>query len=276
MSEWILAQEATIRLSIFLAVFLGMAAWETTAPRRRMRVRREQRWPTNLGMVFFNALILRAAFPFAAVGVAWLLEQHPWGLCYFLQLPYALAVVGSALALDFIIYLQHLVFHAVPALWRLHQVHHTDVEFDVTTGNRFHAIEILLSMLIKAGAIVALGAPVLAVLIFEVVLNSGSMFNHSNVVIPARIERVLRWFLVTPDMHRVHHSCIPGETDSNFGFNLPWWDRLFGTYCDQPAEGHEGMDIGLSSHRDARKLKLPKLLGLPFADRGVEIIIRRK
>lgn len=267
-SRWVLGHEAAVRLVAFLGVFVAMAAWEVRAPRRAQSVPRVERWPTNLGIVVVNTLILRAIFPFAAVGMAWTVERREWGLLQSLPLPWPVAVLGGVAALDLVIYLQHVLFHAVPALWRLHMVHHSDVEFDVTTGNRFHAIEIVLSMGIKAAAITALGPPVVSVLAFEILLNAGAMFNHGNVGLPARIDRVLRLLIVTPDMHRVHHSDLPGETNSNFGFNLSIWDRLMGTYREAPSLGHEGMTIGLTAWREANKLRLPRLLVMPFVERG--------
>ncbi|MDN3721932.1 sterol desaturase family protein [Roseibium salinum] len=180
------------------------------------------------------------------------------------------------LALDLAIYLQHVMFHAVPALWRLHRMHHADLEFDVTTGLRFHPVEILLSMGIKLGVVMALGPPAVAVLVFEVLLNGTSMFNHSNVRIPAAIDRVLRLFVVTPDMHRVHHSIHPNETNSNFGFNLPWWDRLLGTYRPQPREGHETMTIGIEEFRTRRDLWLDRMLVQPLVGRANHYPINRR
>ena len=202
-----------------------------------------------------DTLLVRILFPTTAVGLALLAEARGFGLFNVVALPAWVAVVASVVILDLAIYLQHVLFHAVPALWRLHRMHHADLEFDVTTGLRFHPIEILLSMLIKFAVVAALGAPALAVLIFEVLLNATSMFNHGNVRIPAGLDRVLRWLVVTPDMHRVHHSILSRETNSNFGFNLPWWDRLFGTYRAQPAAGHEAMTIGIEQFRDAARAR---------------------
>jgi sterol desaturase/sphingolipid hydroxylase (fatty acid hydroxylase superfamily) len=175
-----------------------------------------------------------------------------------------MAVVASVVLLDAAIYLQHVMFHAVPALWRVHRMHHADLDFDVTTGARFHPIEIILSMLIKFGAVVALGALAIGVRVFEVLLNATSMFNHGNVGLPARLEHCVRWFVVTPDMHRVHHSIVVNETNSNFGFNLPWWDRLLGTYRDQPAAGHATMTIGIEQFREPRELWIDRMLLQPF------------
>jgi sterol desaturase/sphingolipid hydroxylase (fatty acid hydroxylase superfamily) len=236
------------------------------APRRKQTIGRGQRWPSNIGVVVLDTLLVRLVFPTAAVGVALLAEAHGWGLLHALNAPAWLSIISSVILLDLAIYLQHVLFHAVPVLWRLHRVHHADLEFDVTTGARFHPIEILLSMGIKLGVVAALGAPAVAVLIFEVLLNATSMFNHGNVRLPQRIDPVLRWIVVTPDMHRVHHSVVPRETNSNFGFNLPWWDRLCGTYRAQPAAGHGGMTIGIEQFRDPRELRLDRMLLQPFRD----------
>jgi sterol desaturase/sphingolipid hydroxylase (fatty acid hydroxylase superfamily) len=264
--EILLANEPLIRLSAFAGIFAAMALWELLAPRRHQTIGRRKRWPSNLSIVVLDTFLVRLMFPVAAVGAALLAETRDWGLFQVLETPLWLVVVASALALDLAICFQHVLLHAVPALWRLHRMHHADLEFDVTTGARFHPLEIVLSMVIKLGVVVALGAPAIAVLIFEVLLNATSMFNHGNVRIPERIDRVLRWLLVTPDMHRIHHSIVPRETNSNFGFNVPWWDRLFGTYRAQPAAGHEGMTIGIEQFRDPRELRLDRMLVQPFRD----------
>ncbi len=264
MPQTAFASEPLIRLSAFLGIFALMALWELAAPRRVQAAGRLRRWPSNLGIVAFNTLVVRLIFPTAAVGLALVAEARGWGLFHAVALPYWFAVAASVLLLDLVIYFQHVLFHAAPSLWRFHRMHHTDTDFDVTTGLRFHPIEIIISMLIKLMVVAALGAPALAVLIFEVVLNATSMFNHSNVRIPLGLDRVLRWFLVTPDMHRVHHSVVPWETNSNFGFNLPWWDRLFGTYRAQPAAGHSGMTIGIKDFRDLRELWIGRMLTQPF------------
>ena len=258
-----LNSEAWTRLSLFAGVFLAMALWEALAPLRPSSTSKAKRWSINLAIVGINTIVLRVLFPTAAVGVAWLAVRRDWGLLNNVELPYWLSFVGSVVALDLVVYLQHVLFHAVPALWRLHMVHHADLDFDVTTGNRFHPIEILLSMLVKTAAVVVLGPPVAAVLAFEVLLNATSMFNHGNVRIPPALDRALRLLVVTPDMHRVHHSVIPIETNSNFGFNLPWWDRLLGTYRAQPRAGHLGMTIGVRQFRDPERLTLLRLLALP-------------
>ncbi|MEW5703173.1 MAG: sterol desaturase family protein [Pseudomonadota bacterium] len=264
MPDFLQANEPLIRLAAFFGVLVVMATWEALAPRRQQAVPRRTRWPNNLGIVVLNTVVLRLAFPIAAVGFALLAEAKGWGLFHALAMPWWVAVVASVIVLDLAIYFQHVLFHAVPALWRLHRMHHADLEFDVTTGLRFHPVEILLSMGIKLAVIAALGPPAVAVLVFEVLLNATSMFNHGNVRIPAGIDRALRWFVVTPDMHRVHHSILPHETNSNFGFNLPWWDRLFETYRAQPATGHEGMTIGIEQFRKPRDLWLDRMLIQPL------------
>ena len=264
MSATLLTNEPLIRLAAFAGILLSLVLWELFAPRRRALHGRLARWPSNLGIVVLDSLVVRFLFPAAAVGVALLGESRGWGVLNVLQAPAWLAVVASVVLLDLAVYFQHVLFHAVPALWRVHRMHHADLEFDVTTGIRFHPLEIVLSMLIKLGVVVAIGAPAVAVLIFEVLLNATSMFNHGNVRLPERWDAVLRWLIVTPDMHRVHHSIVPRETNSNFGFSVSWWDRLFGTYRAQPAAGHEAMTIGIEQFRDARELRLDRMLAQPF------------
>ena len=264
MVEAILANELGVRLGFFLAVFSIIALWELPMPRRNCEVSRWGRWPSNLGIVALDAVLVRVFIPATAVTMALIAEEGGWGLFNQLALPGWAAVLLSVIILDLVIYLQHVMFHAVPMLWRLHRVHHADLGFDVTTGVRFHPIEIFLSMGIKLAAVAVLGVPGIAVLIFEVLLNATSMFNHGNVRLPSNLDRVLRWIVVTPDMHRVHHSIIPREANSNFGFNLPWWDRLLGTYRAQPTDGHEGMVIGIGQFRTRRDLWLDWMLFQPF------------
>jgi len=267
MSGTIVTHEPLIRLGISVGVLLAMMLWEVAAPRRPQHYRRAQRWPHNLLLVLLDSAVVRLLMPLGAVGAALVAGEQGeqgWGLFNLLRLPFWLEIVLAVLVLDLVIYVQHRLFHAVPWLWRLHRVHHADLEFDVTTGVRFHPLEILLSMGIKLVAVVALGAPALAVLIFEVLLNATALFNHGNVRLPGWLDRRLRFLVVTPEMHRVHHSIIRRETDSNFGFNLPWWDRLFGTYCAQPSAGHLGMTIGIDAFREARELRLDRLLLQPF------------
>jgi sterol desaturase/sphingolipid hydroxylase (fatty acid hydroxylase superfamily) len=258
--------EFAIRLMVFLGILVLVAAWEAIAPRRRRQVARWMRWPSNLGIVVLNTALVRLSFPVGAVALALLCEQRGWGLLNSVELPRWVAIVVAVLALDLAIYLQHVLFHAVPALWRLHRMHHADLDLDVTTGARFHPIEILASMVVKLAVVTALGAPAEAVLAFEILLNATSMFNHANICMPARVDGVLRWIVVTPDMHRVHHSIVPQETNSNFGFNMPWWDRLFGTYRAQPAAGHEAMTIGIGQFRTAREQWLDRMLTQPFRE----------
>jgi sterol desaturase/sphingolipid hydroxylase (fatty acid hydroxylase superfamily) len=264
MTQTVLAHEGALRLGVFLAVLAAMAAWEVAAPRRRREIPRLLRWSNNLAVVVVDTILVRLTFPVAAVGLALHAQANGWGLLPALGLPGWAAFLIALLALDLAIYLQHVMFHAVPALWRLHRMHHADLEFDVTTGLRFHPVEILLSMGIKLAAVAALGAPPLAVLVFEVLLNATAMFNHSNVAIPQPVDRWLRLLVVTPDMHRVHHSVVPAETNSNFGFNLPWWDRLLGTYRAQPRAGHEAMTIGVRLFRTRRDLWLDRMLVQPL------------
>jgi sterol desaturase/sphingolipid hydroxylase (fatty acid hydroxylase superfamily) len=266
----VLTREVAIRLSCFTCVLLLLALAEVLAPRRRNTASKTVRWFSNLGLVGLNALALRVVVPLGATGVAMVVRERGWGILNVIPLPSWAAILIAIVVLDFVIYLQHVLFHAVPALWRLHMVHHADLDFDVTTGVRFHTLEILLSMGIKLGTVAVLGASPFAVLAFEVLLNATSMFSHSNLRLLPWLDRILRLVVVTPDMHRVHHSCLVHETNSNFGFNLPWWDRLLGTYRDQPAAGHESMTIGLSEFRDERVSWLHWMLALPFIPKRSE------
>ncbi len=264
MEDLILGNEPAIRLSFFFGVFVVMALWEAAVPRRARSFSRWARWPSNLGIVVLNTVLLRLLFPVAAVGVAVIAEERGWGVFNAFDVPRELAAVGAVVLMDFAIYLQHVLFHAVPALWRLHRMHHADLDYDVTTGARFHPIEIVLSMLIKLAVVATLGAPAVAVVVFEVLLNATAMFNHANVRLPLGLDGLVRLALVTPDMHRVHHSVRPDEANSNFGFSLTWWDRFFGTYRARPRDGHEGMTIGLDVLREPEQLRLDRLLIQPF------------
>lgn len=265
LEAFVLAHEPAIRLAFFVAIFAAVGLWEVVAPRRALTVSKNLRWASNLGLVMLNTLLLRLVFPLAAVGIAAFGVANGWGLLNHFQVPFWVALAVGVIAMDFVIWLQHVMVHAVPALWRLHRVHHADLDYDLTTGARFHPIEIALSMLIKFATITVLGPPVLAVVIFEVLLSVTALFNHGNIRLPFALDRVLRWVLVTPDMHRVHHSVEDDETNSNFGFNLPWWDRLFGTYRAQPRAGHGLMMIGIHGHRDPHEVaRLPGMLMLPF------------
>lgn len=266
MDAFLLSHEPLLRGAAFLLVLAVMAAAEVASPRRRREIPRVVRWTNNLALVVLDTLVLRLVFPVLAVGMAVLAHDKGFGLLNVVAVPGWLAILASILVLDLVVYLQHVLFHAVPGLWRLHRVHHADLEIDVTTGLRFHPIEILLSMLIKLAAVSALGAPPVAVLLFEVILNGMAMFNHSNLRLPEPVDRLLRTVVVTPDMHRVHHSVVPAETNSNYGFNLSLWDRLLGTYRAQPAAGHEAMTIGLEQFRSPRELWLDRLLSQPFRE----------
>ncbi|MGA8050095.1 MAG: sterol desaturase family protein [Burkholderiales bacterium] len=273
----LLQHEPAVRLGFFFGVFAVMALWELLAPRRVPSVSKAWRWTNNLGIVFLNTALVRVVFPTTAVALALTAGANRWGVLNHVGLPAWLEIAAAIAALDFAIWLQHVMFHAVPALWRLHRMHHADLDYDVTTGARFHPIEILLSMLIKFAAILVLGPPAVAVLVFEVALNATSMFNHGNVRLPLVLDRVLRLAVVTPDMHRVHHSVEDHETNSNFGFNLSLWDRLFGTYKAQPDAGHERMTIGIREHRDEREVdRLPGMLALPFRGAVTGYAINRR
>ena len=275
--QTVLANEPAIRLGFFLGVFAVIGFWELLAPRRVLTVSKALRWTSNLGLVVLNTVLLRLIFPLAGVGLAAFCAKNGWGILNHFQVPFWVAVPLAVIALDFVIWLQHVMVHAVPLLWRLHRVHHADLDYDVTTGARFHPLEIVLSMLIKLATIVVLGPPVVAVVIFEVLLNATAMFNHGNIGLPARLDRILRWVVVTPDMHRVHHSIEDDETNSNFGFNLPWWDRLFGTYRDQPRAGQTGMTIGIRDHGDPREVsRLDGMLLLPFQGEVKDYAINRR
>ncbi len=261
---FIIGNELLIRLGCFLAVFAVMSIWEIAAPRRRLTASKPLRWFHNLSLTILNSFVVRILFPAAATGTALVGELSSWGLFNTLRVPSLPAGILSLILLDLTIYSQHFVFHKVAPFWRLHRMHHTDLDIDVTTGARFHTIEIVVSMVIKISVVINLGAPAWSVLLFEILLNATSMFNHSNIRIPTAIDGFLRKIIVTPDMHRVHHSVIINETNSNFGFNFPWWDRLFGTYRDQPSNGHDAMVIGLADFRNPKYLTLPWMLAIPF------------
>ena len=268
--------EGAIRLAAFVAVFAAVALWEALAPRRKRSFGRRARWPHNLGLLLVDVALVRVLAPGAAIAVAMTAAGSGWGLLNALALPGWAAIAAGIALLDLAIYFQHVMFHAVPALWRLHRVHHADLDFDVTTGARFHPIEILISTAIKCAAIAALGAPVISVFVFEMLLNATAMFNHANASLPQRLERWLRWLVVTPDMHRVHHSVRYEESSSNFGFNLPWWDRLFGTYRAQPRLGHAAMTIGVDAFRSSQELRLDRLLVQPLRDTPGQYPITRR
>src|SRR5437773_7415272 len=268
--------EGAIRLAAFVAVFAAVALWEALAPRRKRSFERRARWPHNLGLLLVDVALVRVFAPGAAIAVAMTAAGSGWGLLNALALPGWSAIAAGIALLDLAIYFQHVMFHAVPTLWRLHRVHHADLDFDLTTGTRFHPIEILISIVIKCSAVAAIGASPAAVLVFEVLLNATAMFNHANASLPRVVDRWLRWLLVTPDMHRLHHSVEYDESSSNFGFNLPWWDRLFGTYRAQPRLGHDTMTIGVDAFRSADDLRLDQLLLQPFRNTPGQYPINRR
>ncbi len=263
----LLSQDALVlRLACFGGVFALVAIWEFLAPLRPLTTSKTRRWLRNIGLTFLGTAGQGLLLPVQAIGVAAWAESGGWGLMQLLRLQRGAALLVSVVVLDLAIYAQHWYFHRQPALWRLHQVHHIDLDIDVTTGARFHPLEILLSQALKMGVVAILGAPVAAVVVFEILLNATSMFNHGNVRLAGPVDRLLRLALVTPDMHRVHHSVIPRETGSNFAFNLSCWDRLFGTYRPQPEAGHTGMTIGLPRFRDPARVTLGWLLAFPFRE----------
>jgi sterol desaturase/sphingolipid hydroxylase (fatty acid hydroxylase superfamily) len=265
--SWTLSSESLIRLTAFVAVFAAIALWQAVRPFRQQEAGQVWRWLWNLGLVAVGTLFERVLVPAGAIGAAWLAAERGWGLFNVLAVPPLMAAALSIVLLDLAIYVQHVLFHAVPALWRLHMVHHVDLDFDVTTGLRFHPIERVLSMLSRIVVVTVIGAPATAVLAFEVILNATAMFNHGNVTLPTRFDRLLRWIVVTPDMHRVHHSASRTECNSNFGFNLPWWDRALGTYVEDPAAGQAGLTVGIGHVREPHQT-LAWLLALPFSAGG--------
>ncbi|MGQ0546691.1 MAG: sterol desaturase family protein [Betaproteobacteria bacterium] len=268
--------EAWVRLAAFAAVFGAVALWELAAPRRGAALGRRARWPHHLALLGLDVALVRLLAPGAVVAVALAAQSAGWGLFNAVALPAWAAFLAAIVLLDLLVYFQHIMFHAVPTLWRLHRVHHADLDFDVTTGVRFHPVEILVSTLLKCAGVAALGAPALAVLAFEVLLNATSMFNHANASLPARLERWARLLVVTPDMHRVHHSVVYDESSSNFGFSLPWWDRLFGTYRAQPRAGHDAMTIGVDAFRSPADTRLDQLLIQPLRDTPGQYPINRR
>lgn len=277
LEEFLLSNESGIRLGFFVGMFVLVGSWELVAPQRALSVSKTLRWANNLGLTVLNTIILRAVYPAAAVGVAAFAAANGWGVLNHFQVPTGLAVPLAVVTLDFLIWLQHVMFHAVPALWRLHRVHHADLDYDLTTGSRFHPIEMVLSMALKIAAVSLLGPPVVAVVLFEVLLSAGAMFNHGNIRLPASLDRALRWFIVTPDMHRVHHSVEGDETNSNFGFNLSVWDRLMGTYRAEPRAGQLGMTIGIRDQTaPADVVHALGMLVMPFRGEIKDYAINRR
>ena len=276
MEKYLMQQESLVRMAFFFGMLLLVGIWEVISPRRKLTIPKLKRWANNLGIVFFNSFAWKTVFTVTGAGVAAMAAEKGWGVFNNLQMPYIASLVASIVLMDMVIYFQHVMVHSVPLFWRLHQVHHADMDYDVTTGARFHTLEIILSMFIKFAAIVLIGAPVVAVVLFEIILNATAMFNHGNIHISGSIDRYLRMFIVTPDMHRVHHSTIASEANSNFGFNLPWWDRIFGTYKDQPLGGHVNMEIGIHSPRDERHcVWISGMLAMPFLGKITDYAINQ-
>ena len=256
--------ETTIRLGIFIGLFVLLAACELFVPRRKIHPSKNSRWITNWAIVVIDSILVRLLFKTAAVGGAIWAAQEGFGLFNLVAVPYWVAFIACFVVLDFAVWLSHVASHKIPMFWRIHRMHHSDVDFDVTTAIRFHPIEIILSMVWKYAVVLALGAPYACVLVFEILLNGGAMFNHANIKLPLGFDRILRMIIVTPDMHRVHHSVERNETDSNYGFNFSIWDRVFGTYTDQPSRGHDDMQIGLPQWQDENPTKLGWSLSVPF------------
>ena len=259
--------ETYLRLGIFLGVFVMMALWEKVNPRRKLSESKLRRWITNLGLIFFNTVIVRVTVGAMVFTVAIFARENGWGLFNYIETSPWFAVAVSVIVLDFAIYLQHIIVHAVPFLWQLHSVHHADLDFDVSTGLRFHPLEIILSLFYKSIIVIMIGVPPMAVVIFEMILNATSLFNHGNVFIPKTIDRLLRYIIVTPDMHRIHHSTIVDETNSNYGFSVSLWERLCGTYKKSSKLGQLDMEIGLKEFRNQNKLGILKLITFPFYEK---------
>jgi len=264
MNGLIMDNETAIRLTAFIGTFLVLALWEIRYPRRVLRISKKMRWANNWAIGIINATLLKLIFPLMGVGLSLLAQERHWGLLNYLTFPQWVEVLFFIVLFDFVIYLQHRFFHLVPVLRRLHRVHHIDRDIDVTTGNRFHPLSIVLSMIIKLSLVVVAGPSAIAVLLAEMLLNVTSLFNHSNIYLPPTVDRVLRLLVVTPDMHRVHHSVNDKEHNCNFGFNFPWWDHLFGTYLSQPVDGHLDMDIGIRGFENDKSFKLHWMLIHPF------------
>ena len=265
MESWLLQNESNLRLTAFVVVFFAIAIWEWLSPKRKRLKSLTTRWINNLSLMIINTLLIRVFFPMAAVGIALIISDQQIGLLNIIEIHPIAAVMLSVILLDCAIYWQHRLMHKIPLLWRIHRVHHADPEFDVTTGLRFHPFEIAVSMIYKTLIIALLGTPVLAVLIFELLLNAGSLFNHGNIDLTAKIDTALRQVIVTPDMHRIHHSTDAIESNRNFGFALSWWDHLFGSYQSTPNVAHEEMPIGLDEYRDPKHaVFLTGVLFIPF------------
>jgi sterol desaturase/sphingolipid hydroxylase (fatty acid hydroxylase superfamily) len=259
--------EIGLRLGFFLTMLTILSLAERLFPRREIKTPKTKRRIVNLLLIFIDSIAVRVFVPFTAASVAVYSEGSQIGLLHHISFPSAFSIVISVIILDFIIYAQHVIFHHIPILWLAHKVHHIDREMDVTTGVRFHPFEIILSVIIKSITVLLLGIPFAAVVIFEIILTTSSLFNHSNIKLPLAFDKFLRFFIVTPDMHRIHHSIIEKEACHNFGFNLPWWDRIFRTYKEQPLKGHLKMDIGLKEYNNSQVSGLLELLLIPFINK---------
>lgn len=264
MQELFFENESYIRLGAFLGIFALLTIWEISTPKRELLELRRFRWFSNIGLIVISSVLIRFILPTAAVGVALHVEQDNLGFLNHYDLPFLLQFVLAFVLMDLAIYFQHVMFHALPLFWRFHRVHHSDLDCDITTGLRFHPFEIVISIVFKFLVIISVGVPVIAVVIFEIILNAASMFTHSNIKIPATFESIVRWFIVTPDMHRIHHSIKENETNSNFGFFISLWDRMLGTYTSEPEYGHANMQIGLKNFREPKWQNLRWLIYLPF------------
>lgn len=267
MKEVFFEYESYIRLGSFLAIFALLTIWEISSPKRKLLQLRYFRWFCNIGLITISSILVRFIIPTAAVGIALHVEQEQLGFLNLYELPFIVKFILAFVLMDLAIYFQHVMFHALPLFWRFHRVHHSDLDCDITTGLRFHPFEMIISIIFKFLIITSIGAPVLAVVFFEIILNAASMFTHSNIKIPSVIESMVRWFIVTPDMHRIHHSIKENETNSNFGFFISIWDRLLGTYIHEPAQGHVNMQIGLRKFREPKWQNLRWLIYLPFVDK---------
>ena len=253
-----------LRIFFFLGVFAFLSLLEFFLPRRELEESKKKRWFSNLSLIFIGNICVKLFLPITVIEFSLWVQSHDLGFLNFLAVPQFFTFVLGLLFLDLAIYVQHVIFHKVNFLWKIHRVHHVDKDIDVTTGLRFHPLEIILSLFIKISVVFLLGISPFTIFVFEIILNTTSMFNHSNLSLPLYLDKILRFFVVTPDMHRVHHSVYLKETDSNFGFNLPWWDYLFNTYVSQPKDGHRKMKIGMKHFRSKKYISLLVLLLLPF------------
>ena len=276
-SHFIVENEAQVRMSFFFGILIIMGLWELKKPRRKATLSKLSRWINNLGLIFFNSFVLKILLPLTSTAMAALALENNWGLFNIYEVTPFISTILFVIIMDLIIYLQHIMVHAVPLFWRIHRVHHADLDYDVTTGARFHTLEIILSMFIKLTAIVLLGPSIFAVILFEIILNVSAMFNHGNVGLPKTLDKVLRYIIVTPDMHRVHHSIEEDETNSNFGFNLTWWDKIFGTYKKEVRKGQLKMTIGLKNIRNPKKTnRIWGMIVLPFSEKVDDYVINSK